>query len=242
MIKVEETLPVFLIEKNSLLKEGLKSLLAKTKFRVTVDCPDADSLEEYPPDISPCMVIVGIHGRCSEECPEERRVERKIAGIKNLFPEARIVVLAEKLEMCCYTQAFFAGADGFIHRDINLEALPDYLNLIMMGEKIFPADPSLYKDFKSHRAADPPVHVNDSLSHREIEIITCLTRGESNKKIAQTLGIAEATVKAHLKTILRKTSNANRTQLALWGADHGMAHNENQPDPPEDTAETKRHG
>jgi two-component system nitrate/nitrite response regulator NarL len=44
--------------------------------------------------------------------------------------------------------------------------------------------------------------------------------GESNKVIAKKLGIAEATIKVHVKTILRKVRAQNRTQAALWGTAH----------------------
>ena len=60
------------------------------------------------------------------------------------------------------------------------------------------------------------------LSQREREIMACLTRGESNKLIAHNCSIAEATVKVHLKAILRKIAVHNRTQAALWASAHHM--------------------
>ena len=59
-----------------------------------------------------------------------------------------------------------------------------------------------------------------SLSERELDILSCLTVGACNKDIARSTGMAEATVKTHLKTILRKLSVANRTQAALWALKH----------------------
>jgi two-component system nitrate/nitrite response regulator NarL len=61
------------------------------------------------------------------------------------------------------------------------------------------------------------------LSHRERQVLICLARGESNKQIARLCGISEATVKAHLKAILRKTSAKNRTQAAIWAIERGLA-------------------
>jgi two-component system nitrate/nitrite response regulator NarL len=60
------------------------------------------------------------------------------------------------------------------------------------------------------------------LSERERQILSCLTRGESYKLIARNCSIAEATVKVHLKTILRKIAVSNRTQAALWALAHGV--------------------
>jgi two-component system, NarL family, nitrate/nitrite response regulator NarL len=55
-----------------------------------------------------------------------------------------------------------------------------------------------------------------ALSDRELEILSCLASGDSNKIIARTCQIAESTVKLHLKSILRKIHVQNRTQAAIW--------------------------
>jgi two-component system nitrate/nitrite response regulator NarL len=53
-------------------------------------------------------------------------------------------------------------------------------------------------------------------------VLICLARGQSNKGIARVCGISEATVKVHLKAILRKTNMRNRTQAAIWAIEHGL--------------------
>jgi len=55
-----------------------------------------------------------------------------------------------------------------------------------------------------------------TLSGRELEILSCLASGDSNKIIARSCRIAESTVKLHLKSILRKIHVQNRTQAAIW--------------------------
>jgi len=59
-----------------------------------------------------------------------------------------------------------------------------------------------------------------ALSERERQIIDGLIKGESNKTIANAFGIAEATVKVHMKAILRKVPCSNRTQVAIWALEH----------------------
>jgi two-component system nitrate/nitrite response regulator NarL len=61
-----------------------------------------------------------------------------------------------------------------------------------------------------------------------------LTRGASNKRIARDLNIAEATVKAHIKSVLRKLRVNNRTQAALWAINHTTRA---EPDPTQSAAE-----
>jgi two-component system nitrate/nitrite response regulator NarL len=58
------------------------------------------------------------------------------------------------------------------------------------------------------------------LSSREAEILHCLMQGAPNKIIARKLEVAEATVKVHIKAILRKIRVTNRTQAAMWAVAH----------------------
>jgi two-component system nitrate/nitrite response regulator NarL len=60
------------------------------------------------------------------------------------------------------------------------------------------------------------------LSDRQRQVLICLACGESNKRIAWLCHMSEATVKVHLKTILRKTHTQNRTQAAIWAIAHGL--------------------
>ncbi len=74
--------------------------------------------------------------------------------------------------------------------------------------------------------ASPPTasheFTNSHLSPRESEVLTNLAEGKSNKLIARVCHISEATVKVHLKAILRKTRVHNRTQAAIWAIRHGF--------------------
>ena len=61
------------------------------------------------------------------------------------------------------------------------------------------------------------------MTPREHEILQALVTGSSNKMIANRLGITEATVKIHLKTLLRKIDVNNRTQAAIWAVNNGFS-------------------
>jgi two-component system nitrate/nitrite response regulator NarL len=64
---------------------------------------------------------------------------------------------------------------------------------------------------------------NGSLSPRERQILISLAEGKSNKLIARQYSLSEATVKVHLKAILRKTGKHNRTEAAIWAVEHGLS-------------------
>ena len=125
---------------------------------------------------------------------------------------------------------FGAGADGYLLKSITASALIESLRLVALGEKVFP---SMLTDFLGAMRANQSstgerVRVGDiALSQRELDIIRGLADGHSNKAIAKELAITEATVKVHLKTVLRKLGATNRTQVAIWAVQHGVTNASN---------------
>jgi two-component system nitrate/nitrite response regulator NarL len=98
----------------------------------------------------------------------------------------------------------------------------------MTGEKIFPSELScLLARFGSHlpdmEAAIQPVG-GIALSPQELLITRRIAEGCPNKFIAQSMSITESTVKAHVKTLMRKIGVSNRTQAAIWAHQHGLGH------------------
>jgi two-component system, NarL family, nitrate/nitrite response regulator NarL len=67
----------------------------------------------------------------------------------------------------------------------------------------------------------PALRNRPGLSEREAQILNGLVQGHANKVIARSCDITEATVKVHMKSILRKIQVANRTQAAVWALEHG---------------------
>jgi DNA-binding CsgD family transcriptional regulator len=61
------------------------------------------------------------------------------------------------------------------------------------------------------------------LTVREIDVLSCLAAGMSNKQVARSLGISVRTVAVHVSNLLRKTGSASRTEAALWAVRHQLA-------------------
>ncbi|WP_431311168.1 response regulator transcription factor [Methylobacterium nigriterrae] len=72
------------------------------------------------------------------------------------------------------------------------------------------------------RKVDAATTLAHPLSRREVEVLRCLAEGASNKLIARKFTLAEATVKVHVKVVLRKLKLHNRTQAAMWASEHGI--------------------
>lgn len=147
-----------------------------------------------------------------------------VRAIGGWISTAKIVCLAPEFDLEQMFGCFAAGASGYLLESISRDALRESLRLVDAGEKVFPSELAL--QFARLSTAGGPPRLppsNAPLSSREYEILQGLANGQSNKAIARSLDIAEATVKVHVKRILRKANAANRTQAALWAIATGVA-------------------
>jgi two-component system nitrate/nitrite response regulator NarL len=125
-----------------------------------------------------------------------------------------------------------AGAAGVLHTAAAPEVLVKSLELIVLGERVFPAAAILSAVNRmaplrqEHRPETTEARIDSGLpgegrlSRREQEVLHLLMGGASNKIIARQLDVAEATIKVHVKGILRKIGAQNRTQAAIWATTH----------------------
>jgi two-component system nitrate/nitrite response regulator NarL len=193
-----------LIEANRLFRQGLKHLLADTRFAVEAEFSSTEQVVDGA--VASGLVIVGEGGDLQQ--------------LRGAYPQARIVVLASDFVVDALRDAMNAGADGYLMKNVSPEALLQSLELVMMGEKVFPTNlAAMLFDLNN---ASSPVNSVRGLSPREQDILRALVTGSSNKLIAIKLGITEATVKVHLKTLLRKIDVNNRTQAAIWAMNNGF--------------------
>jgi two-component system nitrate/nitrite response regulator NarL len=122
--------------------------------------------------------------------------------------------------------AFITGCYGYCEIDAAAELLPKAVNSILMGDvwmprQLIPKVIGMLAKLSSHgNQADKQNSDKkrnfDLLTHREIDVVTMLSEGLSNKSIASMLNISERTVKAHLTSVFQKLEVQDRLQLALY--------------------------
>jgi two-component system nitrate/nitrite response regulator NarL len=129
----------------------------------------------------------------------------------------KIVVLASRADCQDLDYDQIVQLSGIFTYDLSADALVRSLRLVCSGERVFPRELTLQSNSRPLARGNLPARSDaDRLSPREREILSHLTEGRSNKAIARVLGIAEATVKVHLKSLSRKIGVDNRTQAAMW--------------------------
>ncbi|KRR06324.1 hypothetical protein CQ12_40985 [Bradyrhizobium jicamae] len=219
----------FIVGKSVLIREGIARILSAANFRTLASVSSVDDLSPNKLQSHPSLVLIVHSGDDFESAVEQ------IELLKERHPKARIAVVADHYRLDEMVSAFRAGASGYFIDVMTCDVFVKSIELVMMGETIFPPAfmSSILDSEGDHFAKAEPRNGNDraiafttdritqQLSPREKSIMECLIAGDSNKSIARKIDIAEATVKVHVKAILRKIRVQNRTQAAIWGMNNG---------------------
>ncbi|SFB72549.1 two-component system, NarL family, nitrate/nitrite response regulator NarL [Bosea sp. CRIB-10] len=205
---------------NALLREGITQLLNGARFRVSQRSTSLDFQRHEDSQAAPDLFIVVIDDMsCSI-----------VGDIRRQFKSAKIVALALRDSRELMRRAMQLGAVGYLVESVSAQDLITSLEVVIANGAVFP--PDLLSQF-SEVAVEPQRLLQDvqrradgspfqGLSAREVSILEGLMLGESNKVIARKLDIAEATVKVHVKAILRKVRVRNRTQAAMWAMQNSV--------------------
>ncbi|PVE24875.1 hypothetical protein DC522_08100 [Microvirga sp. KLBC 81] len=221
-----KTANAVIICNNSLIGVGITHLLAGTSFVTTDHFTNAAQAAETSYLSVPDLFVIS-----ANVSPED--TAEAVRHLRGKFPKVRIVVIADHYNLSFVKLCRGAGVDGFCLTGSSREVLIKSLELIMVGELVLPS--ALMASLLNGSEAIPTPKSRDSsadaklpsedprvrkLSAREAEILSHLMDGAANKVIARKLDVAEATIKVHIKAILRKIGAANRTQAAMWASEH----------------------
>jgi two-component system nitrate/nitrite response regulator NarL len=219
------TVTTVLLCDNSLLRSGLQSILGGGLFAPAVTASTADATQVQDVASGSALVLI-------EASQSIRHLLEVVRRVREQSPKARIVALADRFDLDFVRLGHQAGVDGFCSVAGDHEVLIKSLELVMLGEPLIPsgvlrsiADRAFdcpQQPPLEHGSEEPnsPDLMGCKLSTRETQILNCLRQGAPNKAIARRLDVAEATVKVHIKAILRKIGVANRTQAAMWATTH----------------------
>ncbi len=138
-----------------------------------------------------------------------------LRAIRQDDPQARCVVLTTYEGDEDIHQALAAGAMGYLIKGMSHDTLVDALRRVQAGIRFLP--PPIARSLADRTP-------NSDLSPREREVLTLMVHGKSNKEIAATLGITEATVKCHVSVILARLEVSGRTQAVVAALQRGLEH------------------
>ena len=168
-----------------------------------------------------CAMVILSVGSASVEDPQQQAL---IKYTRKSMPRAPLVIFSDREEAEEVCSAFDAGAAGFMPSSLDPSVALQALSFIKCGGSFFPPS-ALHKEKPTviaqsgaeatNQADVGPFKTTSTLSAKQEEVLRLLRRGQSNKIIASQLGLSEATVKVHVRCIMRKLGVANRTQVAI---------------------------
>jgi two-component system nitrate/nitrite response regulator NarL len=230
-----------LVGENELLLEGLRRILIGADFCVAAIASNIDVVPTslLVEDLQILVIFnVGV---------DQNAIVAQVKKFKERRPNAFILLLADyaQLSDVNIVTVFRCGVNAYFMKP-SCNTLLKSLELVMAGETILPPttlslllrqhDNLAAPEFELGAAmrvsqttfTEPSSADDPRLSVREQCILRHLIEGYSNKIIARKIDIAEATVKVHVKAILRKIKVNNRTQAAVWGMNKTSANKEDQ--------------
>lgn len=221
---------IIIVDRRQLPREGMRRLLESCSFRVIGEGRTLqEALRALAPGARPDLLL--------HSCEDDAEAERELASVlaaREQFRGVKSVLVTDCVRTDVLAKAVRAGVEAILSKDISSEVLQRAIELVLLGHRTFPTDltelllEAAALEAEPRLPPSPPMPAvaterrSTMLSPREHQILRCLVEGLSNKMIARELDITEATVKVHIKGLLRKTRMANRTQAAIWALNHAL--------------------
>jgi two-component system NarL family response regulator len=136
-----------------------------------------------------------------------------IQQIRQVENSARVIVLTTFDTDADLSRAIKSGAKGYLLKDAPRDELLDCIRRVHSGETVIP--PMLVSKLTASLSSE-------SVTGRELEVLSLLAQGKSNKEIAAVLFISESTVKTHLRSIFTKLNALSRTEAIATASRQGL--------------------
>lgn len=150
-----------------------------------------------------------------------------LSELKLRFPSLPVVVLSSDESRATVIDALERGATGYICKSSPTDLLAKFLEHALKGNIALPTAIASSASAPPPSLAEPAAAASEGvaglgLSPRQLDVLSCLLRGMSNKQICRELGLAEGTVKNHAIAIFRALNVGSRAQAVIEASRRGL--------------------
>ena len=200
---------IMTVDDHPIYRGGLASLIgAYPDFRHVAEATNGreaiEQFREHHPDVTLMDLSMPVMGGVEA-----------ITTIRAEFPDARIIALTTWGGDVDMHRALEAGARGYLLKDVASEEVADAIRNVHTGQRSIPPE-------VAQRLAAFTPRIN--LTERELEVLTYMARGLSNREIGVMLGRTEGTIKVHVLHILQKLGAGDRTEAVTISLQRGIIH------------------
>jgi DNA-binding NarL/FixJ family response regulator len=205
---------VLIADDHPVVRQGLRTFLDVTDdIEVAGEAADGAETVTLAAELDPDVILLDL------KMPRLDGVgvleELRSRGVR-----ARSLILTSAAGTGAVEPAMRAGAAGYLYKDVDPEALARAIRTAADGNVVLAPEAA---GPLSMRTQQPPARDAHALTGRELQVLTLLAQGRSNREIARKLGVAEKTVKTHVSSVLAKLGVADRTQAAVYAVRRGLA-------------------
>lgn len=203
------TTTVLLVDDHPIVRSGLRAVLHGELVHVIGEAANGEDAVSLAEQLRPDVVLCDL------------RLGDGIDGIETtarlcaLSPAPAVLILTTFDRDAEIIAAIEAGAAGYLMKDVAPEAITDGILRAARGEQILA--PELAARLMRALRNQPP-----KLTEREVEVLRLVATGASNKEVARSLFVTEATVKSHLAHIFSKLGVDSRARAILAAQQHGL--------------------
>jgi len=214
------TIRIVVADDHPVVRFGVKNMLEREAgIEVIGEAEDGDDAITQTLELEPDILLLDLL------MPRLPGLEA-MRAIMNKSPRVKIILLTSTISTQQIIEALQIGARGIVLKDSVAGDLSKALRAVMSGdywiggERVVNLVTALNDLMK--KAAEAPEKKTYGLTPRELEVVTCIVEGCSNKDVAKQFSISEETVKRHLSNIFDKTGVSTRLELALFAIAHKL--------------------
>lgn len=211
---------VMIVDDHSLVRQGLCQLISlENDLVVAGEAQNGNDVLDKVADLKPDVVLMDLN------LPGKNGIE--LTGeLKIKFPDIHVLALTIDNDQNHVSKIIKAGALGYVLKDIDPDTLYEAIRTVAKGDafiqpclltKLLHEFRQLMNEEKTNTLPE-----DFGLTQRELEIVSYIASGNSNKDIAEKLFISEKTVKNHVSSILKKMALEDRTQVAVYAYRKGL--------------------
>ena len=206
-----DAIRLVVIDDHTLFRTGLYELLTHRGLDVVGMTGNSEDACELVVSLKPDIALLDL--RMGEISGLE-----VLQSIRNALPDQTVVMLTTSIEEKDVLTALQYGAEGYLLKDMDPDELVQRLREAHAGETVIAQD---FTSLLARAAVSKTTPVTQKknnayqLTPREMDILSHIAKGESNKHIASELGIVDGTVKLHVRKVLKKLGVKTRVQAAL---------------------------
>lgn len=210
-----ERLRVLLVDDHEVVRLGLLTLLEDISWvEVVGEAGSADEAIAAVARLVPHVVVMDIRMPGQSGLVACQQITQQ-------WPQVKVIVLTSYADDDLIFRALQAGASGYVLKQVGNRTLVEALGAVSRGEALL--DPTVTQKVisrvrESEQARQAAAF--QELSEREMEVLARVAQGKSNAQIAESLSLAEKTVRNHVSAILLKLGLSNRVEAATYAVRH----------------------